>query len=84
MNADGEIFTNTSLYLGAAQDTVGQSDPGMDTLSKWSSNYWATVQSFTYPDNDDGRRLTGLSGQGNVLQGTLELTGTGNPVLPTV
>jgi hypothetical protein len=82
VNADGEIFTNTSIYLGAAQDTVGQSDPNMTTLARWANNYFVAVQSFTYPDNDDGRRLVGLSGLGNVLQGSWDITGTGNNVLP--
>ena len=83
-NADGDVFITTSHSLGTAQEVVGASDSSMDSLARWSSNYWLHAQSFTYPDSEDAHRLTGLSGRGNQIIGTFELTGSGSNILPVV
>jgi hypothetical protein len=83
-NADGEIFIDTAHTLGVTQDVLGQCDPSMDSLSRWSSNFFVHAHSFTFPDSDDSSRLVGLSGRGNQIMGTFELTGSGSNVLPIV
>lgn len=83
-NADGEVFIDTAHTLGASQDVLGETDPNMDSLSRWSSNYWVHAHSFTYPDAEDAHRLVGLSGRGNQIMGSFETTGTGSNLLPVV
>lgn len=83
-NADGEIFIDTAHTLGASQDVLGATDPNMDTLSRWSSNYFVHAHTFSYPDSEDSHMLVGLSGKGNQILGTFELTGSGSNVLPIV
>jgi hypothetical protein len=69
-NAIGDIFIDTAHTLGASQDTVGQTDPLMRTLTLWRDNFWVHARSFTYPDAEDSHRLCGLSGRGNQLLGS--------------
>jgi hypothetical protein len=56
----------------------------MDTLAKWSSNFFVHANTFSYPDEKDSHRLVGLSGRGNQIIGTWETTGSGGNVLPVV
>lgn len=83
-NALGEVFVASSHTLGVAQDTVGQSDPNMNSLTNWLNHYWVHANSFSYPDETDGSRLVGLSGRGNSILGTWQTTGVGNQILPIV
>ena len=72
----------TDHTLGVSQDVVGATSVNMDSLAKWSSNYWCHSHSFTYPDTDDSHRLVGLSGRGNQVIGTFETQGVGSNMLP--
>lgn len=83
-NAEGEVFIDTAHSLNVASDCVGQTDPNMDSLTRWSSNYWLHARSFTYPDTEDSHRLVGLSGRGNQILGTFSTTGSGSNMLPIV
>jgi len=83
-NADGDVFIQTAHTLGASQDVLGATEASMDTLARWSSNYFCHANSFTYPDNEDAHRLVGLSGKGNQILGTWETSGSGSNVLPLV
>lgn len=78
MNADGEVFAQTAHVLGVAQDTVGCSEPEMNSLARWSSNNWTHAVSFTYPESGEEHRLCGLSGRGNVINATWQTVGTGS------
>jgi tartrate dehydratase beta subunit/fumarate hydratase class I family protein len=80
-NAAGHIFTQTGDVLGVSQDTVGASESNVfSSLATWSSNAFVHANSFTYNDGDE-HRLVGISGRGNQLQASWNLTGTGD-VLP--
>jgi hypothetical protein len=84
-NAIGDIFIDTAHTLGASQDTVGQTDPLMRTLTLWRDNFWVHARSFTYPDAEDSHRLCGLSGRGNQLLGSWDtnaIAGTHPAVQP--
>lgn len=83
-NAIGEIFAQTAHVLGVSQDTVGQSEANMNSLANWQNHYFVHANSFSYPDDDDGHRLVGLSGRGSQLLGTWETTGTTGNILPIV
>lgn len=76
-NAIGDVFIDTAHTLGASQDTVGQTDPNMNSLTAWNANYFVHAHSFTYPDADDSHRLCGLSGRGNQLLGSWDTTAVG-------
>jgi hypothetical protein len=82
-NGIGEVFTHTAHTLGVSQDTVGQSEANMSSLTAWSSHYWCHANSFSFPDETDGHRLVGLSGRGNSILGTWQTTGTGS-ILPVI
>lgn len=82
--ASGEVFTHTAHTLGVSQDTVGQSEANMNSLTNWASHYWCHANSFSFPDEDsNGHRLVGLSGKGNQILGSWQTTGVGN-ILPVV
>lgn len=83
-NADGEIFHGTAHAINMSQETLGQSDPSMDTLPRWSSNFFVHMNTFSYPDEKDGHKLIGLSGRGNQILGTWETAGAGSNVLPLI
>jgi len=81
-NADGEIFHATAHAMNMSQETLGQSDPSMDTLPRWSSNFFVHMNTFSYPDEKDGHKLIGLSGRGNQILGSWETSGSGSNILP--
>jgi hypothetical protein len=83
-NATGEVFTHSAHTLGVSQDTVGQSEGAMNSLTAWNTNYWVHANSFSYPDETEGHRLVGLSGRGNQIIGTFETTGASGTLLPIV
>lgn len=83
-NNFGEIFSQTAHVLGVSQDTVGQSETNMNSLIQWQNNYFCHANSFSYPDDDEGHRLVGLSGRGSQLLGTWESTGISGNILPIV
>jgi hypothetical protein len=83
-NTQGDVFMDTLHSLALSHDTLGSTDPNMDSLPKWSSNYFTHMHTFSYPDTDDAHRLVGLSGRGNQILGTFELTGSGSNVLPLI
>lgn len=83
-NGTGEIFAQTAHVLGVSQDTVGQSEASMNSLANWTNHYFVHANSFSYPDDDEGHRLVGLSGRGSQLLGTWETTGAGGNILPIV
>jgi hypothetical protein len=60
---------------GLSQDTLGGCYKGLDTLTKWKSDYWVAVQSFTHDAGDDERFQCGIDTRGNVSQGYFEYTG---------
>lgn len=74
-SADGDIFIDTAHSMNVSHDTVGETDPEMNSLTKWSQNFFVHMHSFTYPDAEDSHRLVGLSGKGNQLIGDWETTG---------
>lgn len=82
-NGLGEVFTHTAHTLGVSQDTVGQSEANMSSLTNWATHYWCHANSFSFPDETDGHRLVGLSGKGNQILGTWQTTGTGS-ILPVI
>lgn len=82
VNDDGDIFIDTSHTMGQSHETLGATDPNMDSLSKWKDNYFVHAHSFTYPDAEDSHRLVGLSGRGNQLIGSWDTTGSGSNMQP--
>jgi hypothetical protein len=80
----GEIFTQTAHVLGVSQDTVGQSEANMSSLSNWNAHYFVHANSFSYSDDDEGHRLVGLSGRGSQLLGTWETSGSSGNIVPIV
>lgn len=80
--AFGDIFIDTAHSLGVSQDTIGQTDASMNTLTAWTDNYFTHAHSFTYPDSEGAHRLCGLSGRGNQLLGTWETSGSGANLQP--
>ena len=80
----GDHFVDTVHALGESQDPTSSTNPLMNTLTTFNNNFFTHVHSFTYNDDDDGHRLTGLSGRGNQILGSWNLTGTGSNVMPIV
>ena len=80
----GDTVVDTAHALGEALDPTSSTNPAMNSLTATNNNFFVHIHSFTYLDDDDGHRLTGLSGRGNQILGSWNLTGTGNTVLPVV
>ena len=76
----GEDFAATAHALNASQDTVGQTNPQMNSLTNWKNNFWMVAQSFTYDADGNESRLCGLDGRGNVIMGNLDLKGSGSGI----
>jgi hypothetical protein len=81
-SAFGESFIDTAHTFNVAQDLVCQTNPNMKTLSLWNSNFFTHGHTFSYPEDDDGHRLIGLSGKGNMISGSWETAGTGSSLTP--
>jgi hypothetical protein len=81
-NFTGEVFIDTVHSLGVSQDAVAQTNENMDTLTKFNANFWTHIHSFTYLDDPDEHRLTGLDGRGNAILGQFETKGVGDSVIP--
>lgn len=80
--AIGETFVDTVHAIGESQDMTLQTNPLMNSLAQFNNNFFVHVHSFTEPDDDDGHRLTGISGRGNQCLGNWNLTGSGSNVQP--
>jgi len=81
-DALGDVFIDTAHSLNVSQDTLGQTDAAMNSLTVWKNNFWVHAHSFTYPDSEDSHRLCGISGRGNALLGSWDVEGTGAQVQP--
>lgn len=84
-NAQGEIFYSTAHAFNQAQDAVGATNSNMNSLTAWQNHFFVHGHSFGIPaQSDDDHRLVGLSGRGNQLLGSWNLTGTGSNAQPLI
>jgi hypothetical protein len=80
----GETFIDTVHTLQESHDLYTSPNPNLSSLSNANNYFFAHAHSWTYPDNDDGHRLTGISGRGNQVIGNWQLTGAGSNVQPVI
>jgi hypothetical protein len=82
--AEGEIFAATSHAMNLSQDTLGQSNPNLDSLTKFQDDHFVHFHSFCYDADGDDHRLSGLDARGNQLIGSWEANGASGSFTPVV
>ena len=82
-NSVGEVFYSTAHGFNQSQECLGSTNSNMNSLTAWQNHFFVHGHSFGIPNqSEDDHRLVGLSGRGNQLIGSWQLTGSGSNVQP--
>ena len=79
-----DSFLDTLQALGVAQDTLGATDPGLNSLDRYRDLYYAHVHNWNFQDDKENRLSSGINTMGQALQGTWEVGGATTNVVPVM